>query len=162
MRRSRGGHGLEAEALLERALREDTEHFGALLCLAEFAEDRGDAQRSATLQSRAGLPASEYAELDAFLKVRRDTGRNDPCPCGSGRKFKVCCLRNPVPASLALRALWLLGKAERFAGAIMPGDLNGLMIRAGLHDDEPDPRHGIVADLLLFERPVWPATSRRG
>ena len=21
------------------------------------------------------------------------TGRNDPCPCGSGRKFKQCCLR---------------------------------------------------------------------
>ncbi len=21
------------------------------------------------------------------------TGRNDPCPCGSGRKFKKCCLR---------------------------------------------------------------------
>src|SRR5262249_42228674 len=20
------------------------------------------------------------------------TGRNDPCPCGSGRKYKVCCL----------------------------------------------------------------------
>ncbi|MFV8572070.1 YchJ family protein [Marinobacter sp. SBS5] len=20
-------------------------------------------------------------------------GRNDPCPCGSGRKYKVCCLR---------------------------------------------------------------------
>ena len=19
-------------------------------------------------------------------------GRNDPCPCGSGKKFKVCCL----------------------------------------------------------------------
>ena len=28
------------------------------------------------------------------LTVRRDapkTGRNDPCPCGSGRKFKQCC-----------------------------------------------------------------------
>ncbi|MBI3588098.1 AAA family ATPase [Candidatus Micrarchaeota archaeon] len=23
------------------------------------------------------------------------TGRNDPCPCGSGRKFKKCCL-NPL------------------------------------------------------------------
>jgi len=26
--------------------------------------------------------------------VKRDTpkvGRNDPCPCGSGRKYKVCC-----------------------------------------------------------------------
>lgn len=23
-------------------------------------------------------------------------GRNQPCPCGSGKKFKVCCLRAPV------------------------------------------------------------------
>ena len=22
----------------------------------------------------------------------RDVGRNDPCPCGSGSKFKKCCL----------------------------------------------------------------------
>ena len=21
-------------------------------------------------------------------------GRNDPCPCGSGKKYKNCCLRN--------------------------------------------------------------------
>jgi uncharacterized protein YecA (UPF0149 family) len=21
----------------------------------------------------------------------RDVGRNDPCPCGSGRKYKKCC-----------------------------------------------------------------------
>ncbi len=29
------------------------------------------------------------------------TGRNDPCPCGSGRKFKRCCLNKqqiPAPA----------------------------------------------------------------
>src|SRR5436190_24234375 len=26
-------------------------------------------------------------------------GRNDPCPCGSGRKYKKCCLaREPVTA----------------------------------------------------------------
>lgn len=24
------------------------------------------------------------------------TGRNDPCPCGSGLKHKQCCLTNPV------------------------------------------------------------------
>jgi uncharacterized protein YecA (UPF0149 family) len=23
-------------------------------------------------------------------------GRNDPCPCGSGAKFKKCCLRDPA------------------------------------------------------------------
>lgn len=22
-------------------------------------------------------------------------GRNDPCPCGSEKKFKMCCLRDP-------------------------------------------------------------------
>ena len=25
-------------------------------------------------------------------------GRNDPCPCGSGKKYKHCCLNRPVPA----------------------------------------------------------------
>lgn len=26
-------------------------------------------------------------------------GRNDRCPCGSGRKYKHCCLRSPVTPS---------------------------------------------------------------
>jgi uncharacterized protein YecA (UPF0149 family) len=26
-------------------------------------------------------------------QARAQAGRNDPCPCGSGRKFKRCCLR---------------------------------------------------------------------
>ncbi len=33
--------------------------------------------------------------------IRRDqppVGRNDPCPCGSGRKFKKCCLNKPKAA----------------------------------------------------------------
>ena len=35
--------------------------------------------------------------LDAILAARQkvqqpvQVGRNDPCPCGSGRKFKMCC-----------------------------------------------------------------------
>ncbi len=30
------------------------------------------------------------------VQVRRDTpktGRNDPCPCGSGKKYKKCCAK---------------------------------------------------------------------
>ncbi len=30
-------------------------------------------------------------ERDAQGSGRREVGRNDPCPCGSGRKFKKCC-----------------------------------------------------------------------
>jgi tetratricopeptide (TPR) repeat protein len=29
------------------------------------------------------------------------TGRNDPCPCGSGRKYKVCCLEKDQSAEHA-------------------------------------------------------------
>ena len=35
--------------------------------------------------------------MDALVKAERarcrGVSRNDPCPCGSGRKFKLCCLR---------------------------------------------------------------------
>jgi uncharacterized protein YecA (UPF0149 family) len=27
-----------------------------------------------------------------YLAVTTTAGRNDPCPCGSGKKFKKCCL----------------------------------------------------------------------
>lgn len=28
-----------------------------------------------------------------FVRPGSKIGRNDPCPCGSGRKYKACCLR---------------------------------------------------------------------
>ncbi len=27
-----------------------------------------------------------------FVKSKASTGRNQPCPCGSGKKYKKCCL----------------------------------------------------------------------
>ena len=29
---------------------------------------------------------------DTITNQYRNVGRNDPCPCGSGKKFKKCCL----------------------------------------------------------------------
>ncbi|MDR2728842.1 MAG: SEC-C domain-containing protein [Chitinispirillales bacterium] len=29
---------------------------------------------------------------ETFRKNYSDVGRNDPCPCGSGKKFKKCCM----------------------------------------------------------------------
>nr|WP_279600031.1 SEC-C metal-binding domain-containing protein [Bacillus sp. B19-2] len=28
------------------------------------------------------------------FKSRKAIGRNDPCPCGSGKKYKKCCLNS--------------------------------------------------------------------
>jgi uncharacterized protein len=33
------------------------------------------------------------------------TGRNDPCPCGSGKKYKNCCQNKPVRKKLT--AKWI-------------------------------------------------------
>ena len=32
------------------------------------------------------------ASLDPVKREGPKVGRNDPCPCGSGKKFKKCCL----------------------------------------------------------------------
>jgi preprotein translocase subunit SecA len=28
------------------------------------------------------------------VHVESRLGRNDPCPCGSGKKYKKCCIKN--------------------------------------------------------------------
>jgi len=36
--------------------------------------------------------------------MMNQTGRNDPCPCGSGKKYKRCCLARDQQADSAARA----------------------------------------------------------
>jgi uncharacterized protein YecA (UPF0149 family) len=38
-------------------------------------------------------------EGETIFNPNRNVGRNDPCPCGSGLKFKKCCLRAEVGAT---------------------------------------------------------------
>jgi hypothetical protein len=51
-------------------------------------EDEGDASGSDEEGAFGDEPSSEAPYVNPF----RDVGRNDPCPCGSGRKYKKCCL----------------------------------------------------------------------
>jgi uncharacterized protein YchJ len=46
----------------------------------------------------AGLPLSELSNVAGMLRempttpvTRQKIGRNEPCPCGSGKKYKKCC-----------------------------------------------------------------------
>jgi hypothetical protein len=39
-----------------------------------------------------------------FRREAPKVGRNDPCPCGSGRKYKICCLNKPQPDARAQAA----------------------------------------------------------
>src|ERR1700724_627091 len=42
----------------------------------------------------------------AKRKPMPEPGRNDPCPCGSGKKFQECCLPIPLMPPLTQDALW--------------------------------------------------------
>ena len=36
----------------------------------------------------------EIKKREPYVKTEPEIGRNDPCPCGSGKKYKKCCGRN--------------------------------------------------------------------
>ena len=40
--------------------------------------------------------AKEAEQAMGTFYVGRDAGRNEPCPCGSGKKYKKCCMRETV------------------------------------------------------------------
>ncbi len=38
----------------------------------------------------AGGDAAAVVEAQPFVRAGEKVGRNDPCPCGSGKKYKQC------------------------------------------------------------------------
>jgi len=89
---SAGGSEIEALLLPIRAFTEESNWRG---------HDMVDEQESERLRglitpnARAIHARWLAARLDAPSSTRRGApriGRNDPCPCGSGKKFKRCCL----------------------------------------------------------------------
>jgi uncharacterized protein YecA (UPF0149 family) len=38
------------------------------------------------------LDTGNYKYIRTPIKVEVKIGRNDPCPCGSGKKYKNCCM----------------------------------------------------------------------
>ncbi len=51
---------------------------------------RDQARRAA---GRAGIGLEPAAASQLAINPFKGVGRNDPCPCGSGKKFKKCCLQ---------------------------------------------------------------------
>jgi len=56
------------------------------------------------------------SELKMKTKNNR-IGRNDPCPCGSGLKYKKCCLANPPARPIDTKAHYLKKYGIRLKGA---------------------------------------------
>jgi preprotein translocase subunit SecA len=85
----------ERRARLMRALQAQHAEAGSLLAGAG-AEDSGAAAAGALGAPGApaaargtGLPQAPEA-AGTFVRAERKVGRNEPCPCGSGKKYKHC------------------------------------------------------------------------
>jgi SEC-C motif-containing protein len=65
----------------------------SILAAQWLAEQRDDAATPADVQRAVERALREHDQQRPVSPRRRGSkvGRNDPCPCGSGRKYKVCC-----------------------------------------------------------------------
>lgn len=144
-----------AEQELLAAESMDTDWPLPLYDLARIASDRGDVERGLALLRRAGADPDDplLAMLSSVrAEVRPDVGRNEPCWCGSGRKYKKCHLGKEQPA-LPERVGWLYSKAAQHA--LMSG-WRALIVeldyeRNQFHDAPDETADPLVVDAALFE-----------
>lgn len=164
---SRCGALARAEACLALGIAADASHPGLLEDLAWYACDRGDARQALGYLVRIGTEGGDTKRMN-LLRGYAGTGpsrplqaRNDRCICGSGRKYKQCCLKIASDASLPPlieRTTWLWEKLVWWLERMGPdnGVLHAaLLLRVGAED--PLRAEGLLADmdfaasLVLFE-----------
>jgi preprotein translocase subunit SecA len=79
---------------LMRALQAQHAEVQSLLAAADDTGAQGAQEPPRAIGAGAGPPAGMMPPLPAepgtFVRSERKIGRNEPCPCGSGKKFKHC------------------------------------------------------------------------
>lgn len=144
-----------AEPLLRRSLELDPDHVLAAVGLSGYLDDRGRAGAALSLlRDLEGPGIDGIRELLARYAQPGPTsaGRNQPCPCGSGRKHKVCC----QPSGgwpLQERMDWIWHKLVRFLmSAAAQGQLRSVAEVAGFELEPPELLDEVaLVNLALFE-----------
>lgn len=112
---ARQGNPDRAESLLRDVLVDDPDNADAMDELAWYRSDRGDAEGARSLWRRLeGPPADDLAALPEPGSAGPKLRRNEPCWCGSGRKYKACHLRLGDRPPLPERFGWVLQKPISF------------------------------------------------
>ena len=53
-----------------------------------------EAPKREQVAKETGTGSGEQPAKRQPIRKQKKPGRNDPCPCGSGKKYKNCCGRN--------------------------------------------------------------------
>ena len=117
------GDSATAEKFIHDAITTGPDLQAALLDAGEYAACRGDVRAADGYLRRVDhVVARNMRTALARLLVppKAERGRNQPCPCGSGRKYKACCLSkavHPIAERAELLYALLASYAERAAGS---------------------------------------------
>ena len=83
--------GYEMFEQMVAAIREDTAH--AMLTLELRSEEQPQRRQAAKITGTSGGSDGSDKKQPVRRTAAQKVGRNDPCPCGSGLKYKKCCGR---------------------------------------------------------------------
>jgi hypothetical protein len=102
-----------ADAQLHLALEADPYSAPTVERCAWYASDRGNAAEAVRLWHQlGGEHGDDLNTVEPFTRrLGPKLGRNEPCWCGSGRKYKMCHPGQHAPAPLPERIGWLCRKA---------------------------------------------------
>lgn len=154
----------EGEQHYRAALAADPDFFPARIPLHRNEIDRGNyAAALAHLRALGMKPGDPWRVwLESLVRPAFERiGRNDPCPCGSGRKFKACHIDRPTPgaapelADALFRKLSLWIEQPNVQGALgeLVHEVIGEPHSATAGGGVPHSREAAAAeDLLLGER----------
>jgi len=154
--RLRQGDAAGAREALDAAVRVDPGLPAALHPLAILELDRGDLARANALAVRAEVDPALVgwigAERARQSSLRPSAGRNDPCPCGSGKKFKRCCIEGG-PLTIAQRIPFILQRLANYATGVESYEaLFGLALSAaGRHADVAGALRGFLRDPFVVD-----------
>ena len=83
---------IEGYTMFQEMMRGVRTQIISLMLRVQQAE--GDLEEARPKRRALTYGAPEKGEKPATVHVAEKVGRNDPCPCGSGKKYKKCCMKS--------------------------------------------------------------------
>ena len=63
--------------------------------LADLCTERAEQKAKGKRLKPIYLDEGDTLYAEPFVRGVEKIGRNEPCPCGSGKKYKKCCIMKP-------------------------------------------------------------------
>lgn len=136
-----------ADCLAEAATSDDNRYIrDALDELAAWSCYDAPKPRQESSKRVAGWPEQSAQRAGTIVRETPKVGRNDPCPCGSGKKFKKCCGKESSEAAAEESRDGGVGKALEWLGSHHKKAV-GSAIDAMLNDDLDNAEQALLQQL---------------